>query len=218
MSQENAKTVEVYKKTAHMYLENSDAHDQMNPEKAARKQQKLINLIAKSFSEQPKGAKIFEIGSGSGANAEIMQGMGFDVTASDTAEAFINATKEKCAKVITFDVLQNEFPEKYNGVFCWRVFVHFTKEDAFKVISKVYEALEDGGVFIFNAINRETTDVDNQWVDFQNEYRMGVERFYSYFTEADMKDIIAKTPFQIVDFHKEGGDLGNKWLVFVLKK
>ena len=218
MSQENAKTVEVYVEKSELYLTNSATHDKMDEGRANEKKQKLVDLITKSFADLPTNAKIFEIGSGEGKNAKMMQEMGYDVTASDVAPGFLNATKGRCKKVIKFNAVEDEFPEKYNGVFCWRVFVHFTKEDAFKVISKVYEALEDGGVFIFNAINRETTDVDNQWVDFQNEYRMGVERFYSYFTEADLKDIIAKTPFQIVDFHKEGGDLGNKWLVFVLKK
>jgi 2-polyprenyl-3-methyl-5-hydroxy-6-metoxy-1,4-benzoquinol methylase len=218
MSQENQRTVDVYRKKGKMYLQNSDVHDQMDPEKAARKQQKLINLIEKSFTDLPAGAKIFEIGSGSGANAEIMQNMGYDVTASDVSDDFINTTKEKCNKVFQFNVLQDEFPEKYNGIFCWRVFVHFTKEDAAQAISKVYEALEDGGVFIFNAINRKNKSVDSEWVDFDNEYKMGEERYYSYFTEEDLKDIIAKTPFKIADFHTEGGDSGDKWLIFVLKK
>lgn len=104
------------------------------------------------------------------------------------------------------------------GVFAWRVFVHFTKEDALKVIQKVYDVLEENGIFIFNAINRETKNIDNEWVDFEGEYHMGVERYYNYFYQKDLEDIINRTNFKIKDFFKEGGENNNKWLVYVLQK
>lgn len=103
-------------------------------------------------------------------------------------------------------------------MFCWRVFVHFTKEDAQKVIQKVYDALEDNGVFVFNAMNRETKKVDNEWVDFEGVYHMGAERYYNYFRQEELDDIIRQTKFKIEDFHKEGGDNNDKWLIYVLKK
>ena len=37
MSVENKKTVEVYKKTAYKYLENSAEHDRLDPEKSREK-------------------------------------------------------------------------------------------------------------------------------------------------------------------------------------
>ena len=78
MSKENKKTVQVYQETAHLYLENSATHDQLDPEKAKRKQVRLQNLIKESFSSLPSHSKIFEIGSGEGFNAKFMQDLGFD--------------------------------------------------------------------------------------------------------------------------------------------
>ena len=218
MSEENKKTVEVYKKTAHLYLANSAEHDRIDPDKAKRKREKLENLIKESFSILPKNSKIFEIGSGDGENAKFIEELGFKVTASDTADDFIKATKNKGLNTIKFNAIENDFPEKYNGIFCWRVFVHFTKEDALKIIEKSYENLEENGVFIFNAINRENKDVDNEWVDFEGEYHMGVERYYNYFLQEDLDNIIKQTDFKIMNFRKEGGESNNKWLVYVLKK
>ena len=37
---------------------------------------------------------------------------------------------------------------------------------------KVYDALEDNGIFMFNVINRKTKSVDSEWVDFSNEYHI----------------------------------------------
>ena len=112
----------------------------------------------------------------------------------------------------------DEFKEKYSGVFAWRVFVHFTKEDALNVLNKTYDALEDNGLFVFNVMNREGKAVDEEWVDFPNEYHMGADRYYKYFKEEEMNEIIKQTGFEVCDFHKEGGVNNNKWLVYVLKK
>lgn len=218
MSSENKKTVEVYKKTAYLYLENSAEHDRLDPQRANKKREKLEKLIKESFLTLPENAKVFEIGSGEGKNAKFMKDLGFEVTASDTADDFIDATRKLGVNTIKFDALEDNFPEKYSGMFCWRVFVHFTKDDALKVIQKVYDNLEDGGVFIFNAINRETKEIDDEWVDFEGEYHMGVERYYSYFRQEELDDIIQKTKFRIENFQKNGGENNNKWLIYVLKK
>lgn len=133
-------------------------------------------------------------------------------------EDFINSIKSKGVKTIKFNILENEFKEKYSAIFCWRVFVHFTKNDVLKVLKKVYDILEKDGLFIFNAINRETRKVDEEWVDFPNEYHMGAERYYKYFREEELNEIITKIGYKIHSFHKEGGENNNKWLVYVLKK
>lgn len=218
MSTENKKTLEAYQKTAKQYLLNSVEHDTLDIEKAKRKKEKLQNFIKSSFSSLPKGSKVLEIGSADGENAKYLQELGYDVTASDVADDFIKAIKANGLDPIKFNVLEDNFKEMYFGIFCWRVFVHFTKEDALKVIKKVYDALEKNGIFVFNTINRETKEVDKEWVDFPGEYHMGIDRYYNYYYQKDLDDIIAKTDFEVVDFHKEGGDENNKWLVYVLKK
>ena len=67
-------------------------------------------------------------------------------------------------------------------------------------------------------MNREIRTVDEEWVDFSNEYHMGAERYYKYFTEKELNEIIVKVGYQIYNFHKEGGENNSKWLVYVLKK
>lgn len=218
MSVENAKTIEVYKNKAHLYLSNSAEHDRIDPDKAKKKREGLEKLIKESFASLPVHAKVFEIGSGDGANAKFIESLGYKVTASDTADDFIEATKKQGLTTIKFNALKDEFPEKYLAVFCWRVLVHFTKEDALKLMKKVYDCLESNGVFIFNAINRETKDIDNEWVDFEGEYHMGAERYYSYFRKEELDNIIGQTKFNVEVFRKEGGEDNNKWLVYVLKK
>ena len=218
MSIENKKTVEIYREKASTYLATSIKHDKLEPEKANRKREKLNNFLRSSFQTLPKNAKILEIGSANGENAKYIESLGYNVIASDIAEDFINTVKNNGLTTINFNILEDNFKEKYSGILAWRVFVHFTKEDIFETLKKSYDNLENNGIFVFNVINRETKNVDNEWVDFFNEYHMGAERYYHYFNQKDLDAIISQTKFQIQDFRKEGGDNNNKWLVYVLKK
>ena len=218
MSKENQITVDAYQKTAKQYLLNSVEHDHLDQEKAKRKKAKLEKFLKESFSSIPDGSKIFEIGSADGENAKYLESLGYQVTPSDIADDFLKAIQEQGLKPIRFHALDDEFKEKYFGILCWRVFVHFTREDALKVLRKTYEALEKNGIFVFNAINRDIKDTDEEFVDFPGEYHMGIDRYYHYYSQDDLDSIIHETNYETLHFHKEGGDEGNKWLVYVLKK
>lgn len=218
MSIENKKTVEIYEEKAATYLKTTIEHDKLDEEKAKRKKEKLQNFIKENLEQFKKGSKVFEIGSADGENAKYIKELGYNVTASDIADAFIDETKSKIENTVKFNVLEDDFKDKYLAVLAWRVFVHFTKEDLDITLNKVHKALENGGIFIFNIMNRETKACDEEWVDFPNEYHMDAERYYKYFSEKEVNELIQKTNFKINSFHKEGGESKNKWLVYVLKK
>ena len=218
MSIENKKTVEIYEEKAATYLKTTIDHDKLDPEKAKRKKEKLQNFIKENLEQFKKGSKVFEIGSADGENAKYIKELGYNITASDIADAFINETKSKVENTIKFNVLEDDFKDKYSAVLAWRVFVHFTKEDLDITLNKVHKALENGGIFIFNIMNRETKACDEEWVDFPNEYHMDAERYYKYFLKEEVDSLISKTDFKIKSFHMEGGDNKNKWLVYVLEK
>lgn len=218
MSSENKKTLEIYERCADIYLENAIKHDSLDMVKAKKKKENLEKFIKDSFSSLLIDSKILEIGSADGVNALFIKSLGYDVTASDVSDTFLEKIKNQGVKTIKFDCLEDDFKEKYNGIFCWRVLVHFTYDDVMKLLEKVYENLENNGIFIFNAINREMRDVDCEWVDFEGEYHMGEKRFYNYFRKDDLDDLISKTNFKIDKFLYEGGSSNNKWLVYVLKK
>jgi SAM-dependent methyltransferase len=217
MSEENRKTLATYDMAAQKYLDNSKAHDALNPEKAKRKQAKLEANLERCFSTLPEGAKILEAGAADGDNSVFLKSLGYDVIATDVAPAFIAALKARGLKTQKFNLLEDDFPENLYGVLSWRVFVHFTPSDIELALKRVYDALETGGRFVFNVIDIATHDVPEQWVDFSDEYKMGAERYYAYYTEEEILDIIAQTKFKIVEtWHEEGGHIN--WFVFVLEK
>lgn len=177
----------------------------------------MIHTLRESFNGLPKKAKILEIGSADGNNAKILESLGFDVTASDVAPAFLEACRKQGLKTIKLNLLTDELPSGLHGILCWRVFVHFTREDIRLALERVYDALSPGGRFVFNVIDVATYSCDSQWYDYPGEYKMGIERFFAYYKKEDILSLINKTPFVLVnDWHEHGGH--NYWFCFVLEK
>ena len=117
MSKENEITVEVYEQKANTYLETGVKHDNLDIEKAKLKREKLQNFIKSNIELLPKGSKVFEIGSGDGANAKYIKDLGYKVTGSDIADAFIKATRDKGVETNKFNILKDEFVENYSVIF-----------------------------------------------------------------------------------------------------
>ena len=109
MSIENKKTLEVYDMNAQMYIDHSIESEQAEPEKAERKRKALQEYIKNSFSSLENGSKILEIGAADGQNSKYIESLGYEVTASDVADAFVEACKNKDLNTIKFNVLEDEF-------------------------------------------------------------------------------------------------------------
>ena len=218
MSYENEKTVEVYNHFADKYIQNTLTKNEEDIIATQTKEKKLNDFLLFGFSTLPKNSSIFEIGSGAGENSAFLSKQGFNVTASDVALAFINETRNKQVKTIKFNVLTDSFQRKYDGILCWRVFVHFTLEDTIIALDKVYKALENKGRFIFNVMNIEEHNISSEWLDFSGVYHLGVERYYHYYDEIELNNLIEKIGFHIVQVKRDGGENNNKWLTYILEK
>lgn len=211
MSTQNQKTLEAYDNVAANYLNGAKQFG----EKEDKWTQEFIKT---TFACIPKGGRVFEVGSANGDLAKRIQKLGLDVTASDVADGFLSAIKKNGFEPIKFNLLKDSFPDKYNAIICWKVFVHFTEEDVREALTKCYEALESGGICVFSVIDRSCKDKDSEWADFPGIYHIGAERFFNYYSEKEMATIIERTPFRPSEPKTFIAENGIKWLVYTLKK
>ncbi len=218
MSVQNEKTLDAYQKVAKNYLESTKLATATYKENAVRTKKELHIFIKKVLKEIPKESKILEVGAADGEISKFIQELGYDITPSDVADDFIDAIKDNGLDPIRFNILTDNFNDKYYAIICWRVFVHFTKNDSLNALKKSYDALENNGLFVLNVISRECKNVDNEWIDFPDVYHLGENRYFNYYSKTDMDRIIAKTQFKIKDFHDIVAENGIKWLVYVLVK
>jgi uncharacterized protein len=216
MSKENEKTLKVYDEYGFDYVKTTFVHEKKNPEKAAKKQAKTEAFLKESFSALAARDKILEIGSGGGENAEYLTKLEYRVTASDVSEQFQEVLREKGLKCRKLNILTDEIDELFDGALAWRVFVHFTPEDLEVAAKKIFKALRPGGRFVCNIINRAAHDVDCEWQDFDNDYHLGVDRFFQYYNFDQAEKILTGAGFDIAKFFYDGEN--DKWMIFVLEK
>ena len=215
MSVQNKKTIEAYQTNANRYLENNYKIDKELWEESQKNVQHLMKELLSSI---PKDGRILEIGSADGEIASYIKSLGYDITASDIADDFIKEITKKGLEPIKFNLLEDEFKDKYNCIICWKVFVHFTDNDVLKALEKIYDALDDNGIVIFNLISGDQKDNKEEWIDFPDNYSIGIDRYFRYYLKEDMDTIISKTDFKIFDYKEEIGVEKIKWLIYVLKK
>lgn len=219
MSTENQKTLAIYEKYADEYFAGDDRIEEHKPGHAKKKRAELKTYLEQVTAGMPKGSSFFEFGSANGDAVELFAELGYELQTSDAPASFIAVMREKGLNPLRFNVLEDEFPEAYDGVYSWRTLVHFTEEDAKQTFAKVFKALKPNGRYIFNVLNSAAhDDLDGQWFDFHGSYRMGVDRFFKYWVEDDLRKILGDTGFRILSLIKSGGEDNNRWYNVVAEK
>lgn len=201
MSKENEKTIEVYERFGQNYLKrNSD--DVKNNPKAKKDDDRQKELLKKFTDGLPKDAKIFEVGSAGGKDADFIRSLGYtNVTVSDVADFFLRELEKKGLSPIKFNLITDEFGDKYDFILCWAVLVHFTKAEAKEAIRKMFKALNDGGRIALAVKHKEGHE--EEWEDYQG--RIGAKRFFSYWQKDELEQCLEECGFKNVQIAKHGG-------------
>lgn len=121
-----------------------------------------------------KEAKIFEIGSATGRDAEYFRSKGYQVQTSDATLGFVDLLHDKGLDAVRFNVLEDEFPDKYDLILANAVYLHFTREQFDRAVMSAVQALNPQGRFAFSL----KEGVGSEW---SNE-KLGAPRFFQYYS------------------------------------
>lgn len=187
MSRENDETIKTYEQYAEQYLARNTT------EEADKLRREMLKERLESLL---KGAKIFEVGSAGGDDARFIKSLGFEnVTASDVAEPFLDKMRKNGLSPIKFDLVRDNFPDKYDLIYCWAVLMHFTKEEAKDALKKIYEALSEGGRLLTCLKMAEAKT--EEWTQFQGE--RGAKVYFSYWSEEELRGFLKEVGFRKID-------------------
>lgn len=132
------------------------------------------NLVA-----LPSASTFFELGSGTGRDAEYLKQSGFlNVTCSDTVPDFVTELS-KHHRTFHVDVLKGSLPEKADVFLANAVLLHFRKPETLEVMKKVHQKLNRNGRFMFSL----KLGVGERWSD----EKLGEPRFFSYWTAGEVR-------------------------------
>jgi ubiquinone/menaquinone biosynthesis C-methylase UbiE len=103
------------------------------------------------------GQQYLDLACGTGAHIELMQGYGFVATGVDNSSKMLELAAKRCpdAHYILSDMSAFDAPGRYDLISCFLYSIHYSHPHTqLKLtLKRVFEALEPGGVFIFNAVD-----------------------------------------------------------------
>ena len=222
MSKHNVKTIDMYNSGGALeYIEQNE----IEPE--TEKWERLFNYVDDQLKKD-KSKRIIEFGSGCGQLAIMLQSAGYDVTATDTVNAFLSKqTSIGIDKVKKYNFLS----DNYNDVFdfeadlivSWRN-PHLDIDDMKRLFEVAHNGLADDGLLIINFQNTEVHP-EAEILPNGTKYNYKIlenkktkeKRFFAYFSKEDIENL-RKNLFEIQEYHNEGGKEQKNWHVLTLRK
>lgn len=207
MSKENEQTIEVYEKFGDKYLDRN-IEDIKNNQRAKINNKRHIKQLKKYLDGLPKDSKIFEVGSAGGRDVRAIQTFGYtNITVSDVANYFLELLRKEGFSPVRFNLITDDFLEKYDFIYCWAVLVHFTKSEAKQAIKKMFEALNDNGRIALCVQSRD--GYEEAWMD--RDGRIGAKRYFSYWTKNELQDYMREVGFKNIEIESNIGTKSH-WL------
>lgn len=106
---------------------------------------------------QTDGRQYLDLACGTGAHIQIMQSLGFTATGLDNSADMLAQAAQRCpdAAFILSDMSAFETPDRYDLISCFLYSLHYSHPVSAlkKTLKRVYDALQPGGVFVFNAVD-----------------------------------------------------------------
>jgi trans-aconitate methyltransferase len=91
----------------------------------------------------------------------------------------------------------SDFQKKFDGIFAQAVLLHVPKKDVGEIVHSLKEKLNPGGYFYVAVKERRSGEKEEEMVK-ENDYGYEYERFFSYFTMEEIKNIFMSEELDIV--------------------
>ena len=162
------------------------AYYNLSPQKVSSHVKSWLDEALRDF---PKTASLFEVGSGTGKDANYIESLGYKITMSDASMAFVEFLKKNNKSAWHFNVIKDEFDDKYDLIIADAVLLHFTESELMKVLNKLNAALKKSGRLAFT-VKR----VDG---DFTEKEKLGNVRYFHLWQPDDLKIMLNAAGFVV---------------------
>lgn len=178
---EAKEALQFYNKHAKIYAEHTS--------------EKLMQFQLNHFiSLLPKKAKVLDLGCGAGRDSQYFKEDGFEVVGIDISDNMLKEAKVR-APDVTFkkmDMKKLEFPDDYfDGVWIMATLHTVEKKDAMQSLKEAARVLKKDGV-LYVAVKEGTGEIVKQNPKYGN-----VPKFYAYYQQPEMEDLIKQAGFTI---------------------
>jgi SAM-dependent methyltransferase len=159
------------------------------------------------------GARLLEIGAGTGQDSSYFQQEGFGVVAADLSAAMVERCRAKGIEAHVMDFLQLNFPVgSFDAVFSMNCLLHVPNQDLPTVLTAVRAIIRAGGLFfvgVYGASESSEGPLDDD--------KHVPPRFFSWRTDEQLLGFAADAGFDVVDFHSVDTDRGFRFQSLTLR-
>jgi cyclopropane fatty-acyl-phospholipid synthase-like methyltransferase len=197
----NSTTIKTYQEKLQAYIDST-------PQKINDAEYPWIDSALDSI---PEHGSILEIGSGAGRNATYIAERGYKLECTEAVPEFVAIMAQKGLATRVLNVLTDEIAARYDMIFANGVLVHFTPEQSEKVFTKVYNALNPGGIFAFSVKMGD----GGKWT----EEKLGAPRYFYYWQPAELQQLAKLAGFEWLSMESGETSLKNaSWLYIIVRK
>ncbi|HXL89010.1 MAG TPA: class I SAM-dependent methyltransferase [Streptosporangiaceae bacterium] len=178
------------------------AYDGGAEERDRRKKQPWKVAERAGFLERlAQGARLLEVGAGTGQDSLFFIAHGLEVVATDLSPVMVERCRAKGIDARAMDVLNLDFPAaSFDAVYSINCLLHVPDADLPAVLERICAVLRPGGLFYFGAYGGS----GEEGIAEQDTHHP--PRFFSWRTDAQARQLVGQS-FRIVDFHViESGD------------
>ena len=156
--------------------------------------------LNKFTSYLPENGSVLDVGCGFGRDTAFFISKNYDSSGIDLSEEMISRAKKSVssAKFYVMNILDLKFKtDSFDSIWCSATLLHLNKKDALKSLSEMKRILRSGGIIYLNLKegNGEKIITDDRYKN--------AKKFYSYYSETEIKNILIDYNFKILDFKLE---------------
>ncbi len=169
----------------------------------------------------PEHASVLDVGCGSGVKSKYLAEHGCAVTGIDISQNLLDIARRE-APPAHFMLLPMEeldtLQETFDGVFAQASLLHIPKLEAGEVVRKMAGRLKPGG-HLYIAVKEVKPGQAAEEAARENDYGYEYERFFSYYTMAELEGYISDAGLSVVEKvpnpHSNGKTV---WLQIIAEK
>lgn len=173
------------------------------------------------ISRLPPGGSVLDVGCGTGVKAKYLLAHGLRVTGTDISAKMLAIAEREAPGGVYHKLSMSELDtlsETFDGVFAQASLLHIPKADAGGVVRQMAERTKPGGL-VYVAVKEAREGKPAEEVVHENDYGYDYERFFSYFTMAELEQYLMDAGMRVV-WHSRNQHPSGKtvWLQIIGQK
>jgi SAM-dependent methyltransferase len=158
----------------------------------------------------PDGARVLEVGSGSGRDATALEARGLSVRRTDIAPGFVRLLRADGHDADVLDPLTDDLAdpgreEPYDGVWASASLLHVRREDLPDVLANLAAVTRGGG-----ALHLAVKEGDG--ARFSTHGSVAGPRHFTFWREPALREVLAAAGWDVVEVSRSPGQRGETWL------